>query len=271
MKRFLCFIILIITLFFLYSRYIAPYNFDVNEYNVINNSLPDSFNGYKIIQFSDILYGETINEEDLKNIVAKINSYNPDIVVFTGDLTTQEYNLNEDNQKIVINYLNQIKANITKLAIYGDYDLVNKNQYLEIMDNSGFIILDNSSKLIFNNNIYPIEITGFTDTQKINESFINENSITPIFKIGLIHKPDDISYLTNTDLNLVLSGHSLGGLMVYPFIGSVINKEGANTYSSGYYKVNNIDLYVSNGLGSESYKLRAFNKPSFNVYRLQNK
>ena len=40
------------------------------------------------------------------------------------------------------------------------------------------------------------------------------------------------------------------------------------SYYEEYYKLNNTDLYVSSGIGTSNISFRLFNKPSFNLYRL---
>ena len=44
----------------------------------------------------------------------------------------------------------------------------------------------------------------------------------------------------------------------------------AKKYYKEYYKVNNTDMYISNGLGTTIMNLRLFNKPSISLYRLTN-
>ena len=68
--------------------------------------------------------------------------------------------------------------------------------------------------------------------------------------------------------NLLLAGHSHAGQVRLPFIGAVILPEGAQKYYDSHYKIENSDLYVSNGLGVSNYNFRLFNTPSYSVYRL---
>ena len=77
-------IIFFITFFsLLYIIKIGTTNIIVNEKAIINEKIPESFAGLKIIQFSDLHYDD-INI--LKNTVKLINRRYPDIILFTGDL-----------------------------------------------------------------------------------------------------------------------------------------------------------------------------------------
>ena len=58
---------------YLYGCYIAPNNIKTNEYKIKVDNLPDNFDGFKIVQISDILYGTNYNEENLKKLVNTIN------------------------------------------------------------------------------------------------------------------------------------------------------------------------------------------------------
>ena len=54
-------------------------------------------------------------------------------------------------------------------------------------------------------------------------------------------------------------------------IGAIILPDGAKKYYDSHYKIENSDLYISNGLGVSNYNFRLFNTPSYNIYRLVEK
>ena len=86
---------LFIGMIYLYARYVEPQNMTVKEYNLINENIPSNFDGFSIVQFSDIELGSTFFLDDLKKLVTKINEINPDIVVFTCDIVSNSYTLKE--------------------------------------------------------------------------------------------------------------------------------------------------------------------------------
>ena len=51
---------------------------------VTSNKIPDSFDGFKILQLSD-LHSKSFGDGNIK-LMEKINGENPDIVVMTGDM-----------------------------------------------------------------------------------------------------------------------------------------------------------------------------------------
>ena len=79
-------IVILIGIFFLYAFKVEPKLLKVAEYALVNKKLPESFNGLKIVQFSDIHFGVSTGEKEMNQVIDKINYLKPDILVFTGDL-----------------------------------------------------------------------------------------------------------------------------------------------------------------------------------------
>lgn len=253
--KFLLVIGSILCLLYIYARFINPNGFKVNEYSIVDNDIPDSFNGIKIIHFSDIHFGRTTNMETLKKVVNEINILKPDIVVYTGDLYEKNIKINKNDEEKIITELNKIEVTIGKYAITGNSDSKN---YKKIMNKSNFNLIDDNSELVYYNGTTPIKLTN------------NYENIDEFFTIGLIHKPDDIDNMNLDNINIVLAGHSLHGQIRIPFYGAVLKRNGAKKYTDSYYDINNTKLFVSNGLGTENFSFRMFNKPSINLYRLSN-
>lgn len=262
------------TAFFFYTTYISTVKIVVREYRIKNEKIPNSFNGLKIIQFSDLHFGSTMFNENVKEIVKLSNERKPDIIVFTGDLINKEYDLtkNVKEQEKLIKELKKMNATLGKYAILGDED----NEMIStIFNQSDFTILRNEYDLIYKNENTPILLTGISsrnqDIDKAFNYFKEENHNSNIYNITLIHEPDktdDIISKYNTDL--ILAGHSHNGNIRIPFINySLFKVEGAKKYDQDYYKINNTKLYVSSGLGTKN-GIRLFCRPSINFFRLSN-
>ena len=58
--------------------------------------------------------------------------------------------------------------------------------------------------------------------------------------------------------------------MRLPFMGPIFIYEGAKKYTESYYKIDNTEIYISNGLGTTQNDFRFNNRPSINFYRLTN-
>ena len=57
----------------------------INSFEITDSKITDNFHGLKIVHISDIHYGRTVKNRELKNMVKKVNELRPDVVVLTGD------------------------------------------------------------------------------------------------------------------------------------------------------------------------------------------
>ncbi len=267
------FIVIIITMIFLYAKYIGIKGIEIKSYKVESNILSENFSGVKIVHFSDLLYKSTINDEDVLELVDKINLLKPDIVVFTGDLVNKNIKLNEKEREFLINSLSNINVTIGKYAIYGDYDF--EYEYDDIMSKSDFIILDNEYEEIFYKTNESIYLVGLPSSIKeniyMNDAFKFYDENNRKYVIVLIHDGNTIKYIdeSNYEVDLILGGHSLNGSIVLPFYGGLFKDKYSYKYVDNYYSKGITNIYISSGLGTNDYKYRFNNKPSFNLYRLK--
>lgn len=266
---------LIIILCLLYARFISTRGLVVKEYPIKTSRLDSNYDGLKIIQLSDVHYGSTIGLKELKNVVNKINSLKPDIVVFTGDLVENKVVLSEDELKSVIKELNKIDPKIETLAVKGNHDY-DHEYFDQILENLDWHLLDNTYEYVYNQSKTPILFVGLDDLTDGEPdydnafSYLNETE-EDLYTIILAHEPDQIDEIKSYHFDLMLSGHSHLGQVRLPLIGAIYTPVGSKKYYDEHYKVDNTDLYINGGLGTSTIKLRFFNKPSINLYRFYTK
>ena len=267
-------IILIVCVSYIFAKYVGTEGLEVREYRVESSVLTSNFSGIKIVHFSDLLYGSTTDMNEVKEMVNHINILKPDIVLFTGDLVSEDTKLNDTDKNKLIEHLSSIDAKIGKYAIYGDADYKLKS-YDSIMTNSSFKLLSNQYEEIFyktNESIYlvgfPSSIKEKVDLQKSFEFYSDENRK---YTIVMLHEGKGIKYLDDStyEVDLILGGHSLNGSVKLPFVGGLFIDEDSYKYHKEYYEKGITNIYISGGLGTNKYKYRLFNKPSFNLYRLK--
>jgi len=264
------YILLIIGLIIIYSRYIATTGIQIKEYSVINNKIPENFKGFKVVHFSDLKYGSTTDQKYLKKLVNKINELNPDIIIFTGDLITSNYKLTDNDKKSIIENLNKLDPKIDIYSIRGDNDI--NETYNSIITQTKIIEINNLNKLIYYKGDTPIMLIGLDDSINGNQSLdmafnYEENNY---YKILITHEPDTYEKIKDKNIDLFLAGHSLNGQVRLPFIGSVYTPTGAKKYYDSKYKIDNTEIYISNGLGTSKIPYRLNNRPSINLYRFYN-
>lgn len=278
MKKFLkilLILILIIIITLLYSRYIGTSGLVTKEYKIETTDISDTFDGLKVVHFSDLHYLRVTNKDTLKNVVEEINLINPDIVFFTGDLIDKDFELSKDDKTELIELLSNINSKYGKYAIIGNHDVVKDEELLKnIYSDSDFNLMQNSYDIIYGNNNDKLFIGGVdtysydkADIDKTMEYFNNNEDIS--YKIILAHEPDYTDViLSKYDVDLILSGHSHNGQINIPYIKNLFLPYGSKKYYENYYKINNTDLYISSGIGISRINFRLFNKPSINFYRI---
>ena len=268
LRTLLFIIILLFILIFLYGRYVETKIILINEYEIKNNNIPNSFNNFKIAHFSDLLYKNSDDLDRLKEVKTRINDKKIDIVIFSGDLIKKDSNLSQDEINKITNTLSKIKAKYGKYYVVGDNDKKNK-VYENIMQNSGFTSINNFFDTIYSEkkeNILLLGLDTKIDTSILN-NMINENKSS--YKILVFHESDSFNEIKNYDVNLVLSSNSLNGQINIPGIKKIFLDNDSSKYYEPHYKIKNKDLYISNGIGNDKINFRLLNNPSVNIYVLK--
>lgn len=270
-KKFIKYLLLLlffVFLFLFYTSYFSTTGFIINDYKISNKKIPDSFDGFKIIQFSDLHYGSTIFENELSEIISLINKSEPDIVIFTGDLINKNYNLSSKSSEKIISKLNDINASLGKYAISGEED---GKLFNTIFNQSGFTILNNSSDYIYSNDDSRILINGISYSKDNKLEFSNFINDETSFNITILHQPDKIDEIEeNLSSDLILAGHSHNGSIVVPYVTSLFKPDGSKKYYKPFYMINNTPIYISSGLGTNNkLGFRLYCRPSISIIRLK--
>ncbi|WP_078547456.1 metallophosphoesterase [Litchfieldia alkalitelluris] len=260
------------TLGYAYARFIEPNWIEVTQHTITHSLIPKNFDGVKIVQFSDTHIGHNFELNHLEHIINKINSLNPDIVLFTGDLLDHPNEYKQIDQVPPI--LRKIQATLGKFSIYGNHDHggYGSDIYKDTMEKGHFnVLLNNSIEVAIKNE--KIIIAGIDDIilgrPDFNETFkgIDENEYT----VFLVHEPDVAPRAAAHGAMLQLSGHTHGGQIRLPFFGPLITPPLGNDYYEGNYYIgqSNMQLYVNRGLGTTRLPFRVLARPEISVFTLK--
>lgn len=256
----------------LYSRFIGTKGLKTNEI-IINNEAFINYDGLKIVHFSDLHYKRVITKKQVKELIIAINKTKPDIVLFTGDLLDKDYNLQNTDINFLIEELSKIETKYGTYSILGDHDNQELENLRSIYIQSNITLLDNSDTIIVNENNNKLQISGISGSLKENDNISINTTIneTIDYQIIMTHEPDNIPIILNQYPNtaLILAGHSINGSINIPFIKQLLLPKGAKNYYKPYYKMNETDIYISNGIGVSQINFRLLNTPSINLYRFK--
>ena len=265
--NYLIIIVIILLSIFMYSKYVETNYIRVKEYLITKKEIPVNFNGVNIVYISDILYG-SVDLEYLKDLVNRINEMKPDIILFGGGLVSSDYKISDEEKKSLIEELNKIGDNLGKYYILSNND---KETTIEILESVEFKSLINTSELIYNKENTPICLIGIGSYNKGDSQIEKLAECENYYTIMFTHEPDVIDKVISNDYktNMILAGNTLGGEVNIPIYGNLIKYKGSKKYYKNEYHKNNIDIYISSGIGTDKLGLRLFNPPSFNFFRLK--
>lgn len=232
------------------------------EIDIASGDLPAAFNGYKIIQLSD-LHSKSFGKNQ-KNIIEKVESSQPDLVVFTGDLVDGK-NYDEEPSLLLMKELLQIAP---VYFVTGNHEWWSGNfpELEKKLLTLGVTVLRNDHVEIEKDNS-KITIHGIDDpdgglsTDEIMDATAPGTSEE--FRILLAHRPQYFQHYQEHQFDLIFSGHAHGGQFRLPFLGGIIAPDQGflPEYDGGRYQSGDSVMIVNRGLGNSIIPQRLFNRP----------
>ncbi|MED4203401.1 metallophosphoesterase [Neobacillus mesonae] len=256
-----------------YANKIEPSMLGIEQITITHSLIPDSFNGIRIVQFSDTHLGFQYTLHQLKKLVNQINQLKPDLIFFTGDLMDEPNRYTEMNKLVPI--LEKLHAPLGKFCIFGNHDHggYGSDLYRNIMEAANFTVLLNQSSVIKLQDHSKIYLLGIDDAMLGSPDLplALKNVPKNNFTILLSHAPDLADDAQDYPIHWQLSGHSHGGQVKIPLIGALIKPPFAQKYLEGLYTLgdgNKLTLYVNRGLGTTRLPFRFLSKPELTVFTL---
>ena len=237
---------------------------EISRYEVKSQKLPESFDGFKIVQLSD-LHGAEFGEDGM-GLVEKVKELEPDIIALTGDFVTDEGDLAA---------VEKLAARLTELCpvyfISGNHEFGSglavkvrnileragvkylSNEYLTISRGEDGILLGGvEDPLAYADMLSPDELA-----QKMNDA------APDAFKILLGHRNYWMTEYPELPVDLIFCGHAHGGLIRIPGVGGLIGTDRRlfPDFDAGQFNNGRYTLIVSRGLGNSVSIPRVFNRP----------
>jgi predicted MPP superfamily phosphohydrolase len=219
----------------------------VKNVEIAISGLPAAFDGYRLLQLTDLHLSRLFPAWWAKALVARSNSLDVDLIAITGDFIDGRL---EQRRKDVAP-LAELRSRDGVYAIPGnheyffDYDAWMKHDAslgIRMLTNAHVVIARGGAQLV---------IAGVTDHAAIG-------SIFPVPDIGMAlkgapsgvpvvlldHQPRMARQRAKAGIALQLSGHTHGGMVIG--LDRLVARAN-NGFVSGWYDVDGMQLYVSNG------------------------
>jgi predicted MPP superfamily phosphohydrolase len=253
---------------------IGIHEFDARDFEIVQMKvkIPDldpAFDDYRIIHLSDIHLGQWISAKRIKGVVNLVNKQKPDLVAITGDSVS--YVVNEAVLDM-LRFLKNLKPSDATVAVMGNHDhWIGAEEIRQVMDESEIIELENDVYTLKRGDA-SLHIAGVDSVtlEKHDLEAVLEKLPTSGPAILLAHEPDfaDISAATGR-FSLQLSGHSHGGQMIIPGLGTPFRGSQFMKYPLGEYKVGDMIQYTNRGLGTNVFWIRINCPPEITLMRLE--
>lgn len=235
---------------------------------VLDLTIPKKTNPVKslnIVAASDIHLGTLVGNSRLDSLVEKINSLDPDLVLFPGDIVDED--LGPVIKKNLGETLRKIKSRYGVYAIPGNHEFYGgiqaASQYLA--DHGIVVLRDSVVKL--EGDIYLIgrddrSVNQVRKRKSLEELMHEVDRTKPV--IMMDHQPFDLQEAEDSGVDLQISGHTHHG-QLWPF-NFITNR--VYEVSWGYKKKGNTHYYVSSGFGGWGPPIRTGNTPEILNFRL---
>ena len=258
--------------------------FQVKKITIEYKDVPQAFDGYRIVQLSDMHVGSwNGNTQAMEKAVSIINDLQPDLIVFTGDLVN---NLASELDNF-IPVFSKLKAKDGVYSVLGNHDYSTyihwenpedqKEELVRLKQKQakmGWTMLNNRHIKLYNQNdsiaLIGVENSGrppFPDYAKLSEAMQGTEGM---FQILLSHDPTHWrrEVLPQTDIELMLAGHTHAmQTKIFGFTpAQFIYEENDGLYQEGEQM-----LYVNIGLGHLLYPMRLGAWPEITLLTLRKK
>jgi hypothetical protein len=258
-----------------YSGEIARHELDIVNRPIAITNLPIAFNGYRIVQISDIHLDEYTEPFFLERIVQKVNALIPDVVLLTGDFITHgslTFIAGGHAIRRCAEILTTLAAPL-RYAVLGNHDVTfNAPVVINALNAHGTPVLVNQNVPIERNGAR-LWLCGVDDPGTSHPNLdlaIPEKPDGPVLLMA--HEPDYaddvIAHPRGHLVDLMLAGHSHGGQVRLPFVGPLILPPMGLKYPEGHYRFNQMQLYVNRGIGTVGLPFRLNCPPEITLLTL---
>ena len=208
--------------------------------------LPAAWDGLSILHVSDLHLCGTPDKSFFQHVMDRCQEWEPDLVAFTGDAVDTD-----KHYRWILPILGKLRPRIAALAILGNHDSWHEPAVVRRrLRRSGYHVVSNCWEQIEVRG-QPLIVIGHEGPW-----FKPEPNLAAcpkgVFRLCLSHTPDNFRWARRQDIDLLLVGHTHGGQIRFPVIGSVVVPSSyGRRYDCGTFHVAPTVMHVSRGLAGQ--------------------
>ncbi len=240
----------------------------VEHVSVTLARLPAEFDGFRIVQLSDIHHSPFTGLDHIGRAFQIANDLEPDMIALTGDYVSHE----DKYVPPVAEAMGKLRARHGVYAVMGNHDhWTDGNLMSDMMKNEGIRVLNNEG-FRFEYNGASIWLAGVDDLlvgltdlpAALTGADRNE------MKLLLAHNPAIIRMAQPAGVDFMLSGHTHGGqIRLREANESSLLPRRRRRLSSGLHKRGKTQIYITRGIGTVVLPVRYGCPPEVSVIELR--
>ena len=242
-----------------------PYMLSIEHTRIQLNRLPKAFDGFRVVQLSDVHHGPFSSKEQIEQAVETANRLKPDIIALTGDYISKERHYAAPCAEM----LGHLKARHGVYAVLGNHDhWVDAALITDLFRAEGITVLINEG-MRFEKDGEAFWLAGVDDTMVGLEdlSLALAGARSDEMKLVLAHNPIVLRRAARASVDLVLSGHTHGGQVAIR--GERASDKVRRRLLKGLGRHGNTQIYVNRGLGTVVLPIRYGCPPEISLLELR--
>jgi predicted MPP superfamily phosphohydrolase len=252
-----------------YGGLFEAWDYELTETVVPVGGLPAAFEGFRIAQLTDVHHSRIVPIEEVRRVVALVNETRADLIALTGDYTTELRRFVEPCAEA----LAELKAPEGVWAVLGNHDHKTDGPFtVQALKARGINVLSNENTVL-RRGADELQLAGVDDWGWGKADFTRALRGVDVARpsVLLSHEPIAFDRPLTRGVSLILSGHTHGGQIYLPFIGSPATYIWPQyfRYIRGLYERDGTCLYVARGTGMIGVPIRIGARPEIAVLRLQ--
>ena len=227
--------------------------------------LPKAFEGFRIVQLSDLHISPFMPADEIRRCVTMANQLKADLVVLTGDYLGWDPAAQGD----VVQALAGLHAD------YGVFGCLGNHETITQTEESITRLFAARDIRILRQERAPIRLRGETlNLIGVDDSLKELRVVAPLVmpdtvNILLVHHPSAFDRAVELGIDLTLAGHTHGGQLSLEFIHRGLSLGRLEThYVSGWFEKAGAQLYVNRGIGTTGMPIRLGARPEITVFEL---